>query len=118
MLAWLSRSHVTALTSIHWDNQPMTVAESLMLLRGVIWCDPALTEGLTQAGIPAFGDDENVLAGLLSELARDPTPVLAASRAAVHARSIFSAEHFTQTVLDVYHRAGVPVPPLRHGKPR
>ena len=108
---WLSRSHVTALTSVGWDNQPMTVAESVMALRGVIWSDPALTEGLTEAGIPAFGDDE-VLADRLIELATDPAPVVAASRAAVDARSLFGAERFTRTVRGVYRRAGVPDPSM------
>lgn len=115
---WLSRSHVTALTSIGWDNQPMTVAESVMALRGVIWCDPVLTEGLTEAGIPAFGDDENALVDRLTELARDPAPVVAASRAAVSARSAFGAECFTRTVLSVYRRAGVPDSSSRYERPR
>lgn len=105
---WLARSHVSALSSIGWDNQPMTVAESIMALRGVIWADPALTEGLDRAGIPAFGHDEGVLARRLADLARDPAPVLAASAAAVQARELFGADEFTRAVLGVYARAGVP----------
>lgn len=96
----------------------MTVAESVMALRGVIWCDPVLTEGLTEAGIPAFGDDENALVDRLTELARDPAPVVAASRAAVSARSAFGAECFTRTVLSVYRRAGVPDSSSRYERPR
>ncbi|GAB2506085.1 Alpha-monoglucosyldiacylglycerol synthase [Corynebacterium atrinae] len=100
--AWLERSHVTAVTSIGWDNQPMTIAESVMALRGVIWCDPALTEGVVPAGIPAF---DGTLADRLIELARDPGAVVAASQSAVEASAIFSPEYFTRSVLDVYRHA-------------
>lgn len=113
---WLAHCHVTALTSLGWDNQPMTVAESVMALRGVIWSDPNLTEGLGEAGIPAFGADEGVLADRLSELALDPTPVLVASEAATAVRSIFRAQHFTRAVLDVYHRAARPESASQHGR--
>lgn len=119
----LRRSHVTVLSSIGWDNQPMTIAESVTALRGVIWCDPALTEGLVAAeglpgaGIPAFGgqvlgrqiaDKQDAdLASTLAALALSPGPVIEASRRALAARQLFTADHFTASVLDVYRRAGV-----------
>lgn len=107
--AWLARSHCSVLSSVGWDNQPMTVAESIMALRGVVWCDPALTEGLSQAGIPAFGPGG--LTRALIGLALDPSPVLAASAAAVDARGLFSPDSFTESALDVYRRAAaVPSP--------
>lgn len=114
--AWLARSHMSALTSVGWDNQPMTVAESLMALRGVLWCDPALTEGLTLAGIPALRASEEELAARLVQLALDPAPVIAASAAAVQARQLFSAEEFTRSVVQSYHRAGVPDLVLTSGR--
>lgn len=104
---WLARGHVTVLSSIGWDNQPMTVAESITALRGVIWSDPALTEGLTEAGIPAFGHDEDVLTQRLVELAEDPAPVIAASAAAVEARRLFDPATFRRAIFAVYRRAGV-----------
>lgn len=100
---WLARSHCSALSSVGWDNQPMTVAESITALRGVIWCDPALTEGLDRAGIPAFGC--NGLTRCLIDLAVDPAPVIAASADAVEARELFGTDHFVQTTMDVYQRA-------------
>ncbi|TDT33922.1 glycosyltransferase [Naumannella halotolerans] len=103
--AALERAHVTVLSSIGWDNQPMTVAESITALRGVIWCDPALTEGLADAGIAAFGESTDVLAGRLVELATDPTPVIAASSAAISARDVFSADTFLRSVTRAYRTA-------------
>ncbi|MCI1749453.1 MAG: glycosyltransferase [Acidipropionibacterium sp.] len=102
--ALLAECHVTVLSSVGWDNQPMTVAESLTALRPVIWCDPALTEGVIEAGIPAFG--EGALAERLIGLALDPAPIISASEDCIRARRVFAAEHFTPTLLDIYRRAG------------
>ncbi|MEX3510955.1 glycosyltransferase family 4 protein, partial [Kocuria carniphila] len=104
----LAQAHVTALTSIGWDNQPMTVAESIMALRGVIWSDPKLTEGLSEAGIAAFGADTTRLADRLTALAGDPSPVLAASESARGARTTFGTERFVNDILGVYRSATHP----------
>ena len=101
----LAQAHVTALTSIGWDNQPMTVAESIMALRGVIWSDPKLTEGLSEAGIAAFGADTAVLTDRLTALAADPSPVLAASASALSARVTFGTERFVNDILGIYRSA-------------
>lgn len=101
--SWLANCHVTALSSIGWDNQPMTVAESIMALRGVIWTDHNLTEGLTRAGIPAFGEDE-VLTHRLVELARDPAAVVTASQSAREVRPMFGAMNFIESISAVYHQ--------------
>lgn len=98
----LRRAHVSVLTSVGWDNQPMVVVESINALRGVIVCDPDLQEGLDGPGIPAFGRDEDVLARVLVDLARDPGPVLAASEACLSAREEFSVETYLSRTLAVY----------------
>lgn len=98
-------SHVTALTSVGWDNQPMVVVESISALRGVIYCDPALTEGLVGPGIEAFGGEDSgeaALARVLVELAHDPSRVIAASQAAIAAREEFSIETYTRRTLALY----------------
>lgn len=102
---FLERCHVSALTSVGFDNQPMSVVESVMNLRGVIYRDPELTEGLsTGAGIPAFGD-ETVLSDLLVDLVRDPAPVIAASKAAVEARTQFAGGTFCRQAAITYRTA-------------
>lgn len=98
----LARAHVSVLTSVGWDNQPMVVVESIAALRGVIVCDPALREGLDGPGIPAFGTDENVLTNVLVSLARDPEPVIAASQACLVAREEFSVDTYVDRTMRVY----------------
>lgn len=101
----LRSAHVSVLTSVGWDNQPMVVVESINALRGVIVSDPELQEGLAGPGIPAFGRDEGVLARVLVDLARDPAPVVAASRACLTAREEFSVETYLTRTFAVYEAA-------------
>lgn len=101
----LRKAHVSVLTSVGWDNQPMVVVESINALRGVIVCDPALQEGLIGPGIPAFGRDEDVLADVLVSLARDPEPVVAASAACLKAREEFSVDTYLTRTMAVYEAA-------------
>ncbi len=101
----LANCHVTALTSVDFDNQPMMVVESISALRPVIYCDPRLREGLdTGAGLPAFGG-EAVLTELLVNLAEDRTALLDASRAAERARADFAPSTFTARARASYQLA-------------
>lgn len=96
---------VTALTSVGFDNQPMMVVESVSALRGVIYTDPRLREGLDAgAGLPAFGD-ESVLTDVLVALAQDRRPVVEASQAAVRSREEFSAHTFVARARTSYRLA-------------
>lgn len=99
----LAESHCAALTSYGFDNQPMTVVEAVMALRGVIYCDPALREGLDGPGILA-PQDENGLAAKLIELAEDPEPVVAASHTAVEVRAGFSPEQHAEKLITHYRQ--------------
>jgi glycosyltransferase involved in cell wall biosynthesis len=103
--AMMESHHVSALTSFAYDNQPMTVAESITALRGVIYVDPRLREGLDAAGI--FVDDPSVtgMAATLVDLALDPRPVIAASQRAFEARQAFSSEEHAEALQRVYRRA-------------
>lgn len=101
----LEQCHVSALTSVGFDNQPMMVVESISALRPVIYCDPRLREGLDAgAGLAAFGD-ESVLTELLVALATDRTPLLAASRAAERVRGEFSPATFATRASASYQLA-------------
>ncbi|OYN92016.1 hypothetical protein CGZ91_00335 [Parenemella sanctibonifatiensis] len=107
VIARLAGSHLSAMTSRGWDNQPMTVAESIRALRPVLYRDPALVEGLAGtdgAGIPAFGDQQAYAAALI-DLARHPERVVAASRAALVAREEFSTPTHVQRLRASYRLA-------------
>jgi len=67
----LDASHVSALTSLGFDNQPMTVVEAVRAGRGVLHTDPRLTEGLDRAGLLTETPDAGGIAELLVELALD-----------------------------------------------
>ncbi|WP_114561008.1 glycosyltransferase family 4 protein [Desertihabitans aurantiacus] len=104
-LELIAGAHLCALTSVGWDNQPMTVVEAVSSLRGVLYCDPRLTEGLRSAGILADGADEAALTRLLVELADDPARVVAASRGALTDRREFAPDVFRHRIGDVYTAA-------------
>ncbi|HLT61665.1 MAG TPA: glycosyltransferase family 4 protein [Microlunatus sp.] len=89
--------HLLALSSYGFDNQPMSIVEAVLAGRGVLYCDPRLTEGTTTdgrpaAGILADGPDEASWLRLLVGLTEDR--VAAACRAAREARTLFLPETF------------------------
>ena len=88
----LDDSHVSALTSHGFDNQPMTVVESIRAGRGVLHTDARLTEGLDRAGLLAVAPSASAIADLLVELALDRTRVRAAAAGAQEARALFAPE--------------------------
>lgn len=99
----LTGSHLAALTSYGFDNQPMTVVEAVTALRGVLYCDPALREGLAGPGILA-PEDEQGLAARLVDLASDPAPVIDASQAAARVRDRFGPEQHAAELITHYQR--------------
>lgn len=99
--ALLADSHLLALTSRGFDNQPMTVVEAVMALRGVIYCDPVLSEGLAGPGIASPASEE-ALRDVLVDIARHPERVVEASAAAQSARRVFAPEEHACVVLGHY----------------
>lgn len=95
-------SAAVVLTSLGFDNQPMTVAESVSRERGVIYCDPKLREGLGLAGFLAKSSGVNGLADALVTLVRDPEQMLSLSRGAADDRGLFSPEHYVARILEAY----------------
>lgn len=100
--ALLASHHATALTSFGYDNQPMTVAESIVALRGVIYVDGRLREGLDQAGILIEDRSVEGMAVALVDLALDPTPVTDASRKAAAVRNAFAAQTHAEALEEIY----------------
>ncbi|GAA1852101.1 glycosyltransferase [Myceligenerans crystallogenes] len=100
----LAGSHLAALTSYGFDNQPMTIVEAVTAGRGVLYCDPALSEGLQGPGI-RIPRDEAEMATALADVVRDPGRVLAASRATRHAREEFAPETHARRMIAAYENA-------------
>lgn len=100
----LAGAHLVALTSYGFDNQPMTIVEAVTAGRGVLYCDPALSEGLAGPGL-RVPPDEAAISAALVELAEHPDQVVAASRATEEARAGFAPETHARRMLDLYEDA-------------
>jgi glycosyltransferase involved in cell wall biosynthesis len=90
------------LTSVGFDNQPMTIAEAVSRNRGVLYCDPKLREGLTNAGYLAESTDASGLAAAIVDLVTDPALLVGLSQGAAADRDEFSPDTYVERVLGVY----------------
>ena len=102
----LGASHLGALTSHGFDNQPMTVVESIRAGRGVLHTDPRLTEGLDRAGVLTASPDAEAIADLLVELALDPARVTRAAAGARSAATMFAPETHVARLLPLLGGTG------------
>lgn len=64
----MDASSAVVLSSVGFDNQPMTIAEAVSRGRGILYCDPKLREGLAHAGFLATTPDARGLADALVAL--------------------------------------------------
>ncbi|AWB89367.1 glycosyltransferase family 4 protein [Salinibacterium hongtaonis] len=94
VLRLMDESAAVVLTSVGFDNQPMTIAEAVSRQRGVLYCDPKLQEGLGEAGFLAESPDAAGLADALVALSTAPEPLLALSEGAGRERTLFAPETF------------------------
>ena len=105
----LAASHLTALTSHGFDNQPMTVVESVRAGRPVLHTDPRLREGLD----PSFRTrtpDAHGIADLLVALALDPARVEAAADRARRAAGLFSPAAHVAALVPLLTAGRLPAP--------
>lgn len=102
VLDLMDAAAAVVLTSLGFDNQPMTIAEAVSRERGVLYCDPKLGEGLGQAGYLSATPDAAGLADSLVALASDPSLLVALSQGAARDHALFSAESYVKRILEVY----------------
>lgn len=102
VLDLMDASSAVVLTSLGFDNQPMTIAEAVSRERGVLYCDPKLREGLEHAGFLSESPDESGIADALVALVSDPELLLDMSRGAAIDRTAFAPQSYVQRILDVY----------------
>ncbi|QEE61366.1 glycosyltransferase family 4 protein [Salinibacterium sp. dk2585] len=102
VLQMMDESAMVVLTSLGFDNQPMTIAEAVSRQRGVLYCDPKLREGLESSGYLSETPDAEGLATALTALSRDPQRVLELSRGAVRDRELFDPAHYVERMLAIY----------------
>lgn len=98
----MDSSAMVVLTSLGFDNQPMTIAEAVTRQRGVLYCDPKLSEGLQHSGYLARTPDAAGLAEALTALSRDPEQILRLSRGTLDDRQLFEPANFVATITALY----------------
>lgn len=104
VMALMDASAAIALTSLGFDNQPMTIAEAVSRERGVLYCDPKLTEGLLNSGYLSKTPDDAGLADAIVALVQDPSLLVGLSRGALIDRELFSPSKYVDRIVEVYQR--------------
>ena len=104
VLDLIDASSMVVLTSYGFDNQPMTIAESVSRYRGVLFCDPKLREGLGDSGYLSATPDDHGLAEALVELVA-PGRLQELSAGAKKDAVTFSAATYVERISAVYARA-------------
>lgn len=102
VLQLIDDSSMVVLTSNGFDNQPMTIAESVSRFRGVLFCDPKLREGLGQSGYLSADPSATALADAIVELSTEPGALQSLSRGARDDAVIFSAATYVERVMAAY----------------
>lgn len=102
VLAIMDASATVVLTSVGFDNQPMTIAEAVSRERGVLYCDPQLREGLQHAGYLATTPDDAGLADAIVTLVNDPSLLVGLSTGALVDRELFSPARYVEQIMAVY----------------
>ena len=102
VMALMDASAAIALTSLGFDNQPMTIAEAVSRERGVLYCDPKLTEGLLNSGYLSKTPDDAGLADAIVALVQDPSLLVGLSRGALIDRELFSPSKYVDRIVEVY----------------
>ncbi|MBC7517881.1 MAG: glycosyltransferase family 4 protein [Microbacteriaceae bacterium] len=92
------------LTSVGFDNQPMTIAEAVSRKRGVLYCDPKLREGLAHAGYLSSNPEVSGLSDALVALVSDPDLLQNMSRGAAGDGAQFSPAVYVARFVELVGR--------------
>lgn len=98
-------SALVAITSVGFDNQPMTIAEAVSRHRAVLYCDAALAEGLAHSGVLTARADADAIADALVGLVAEPTRLRELGVAAATDAVEFSGARYVERITAVYARA-------------
>lgn len=102
VLELMDESSAVVLSSLGFDNQPMTIAEAVSRDRGVLYADPKLKEGLQGAGYLAHNADPAGFADALVKLTKDPSILVRMSKNAAADAAEFSADTYVSRILIAY----------------
>jgi glycosyltransferase involved in cell wall biosynthesis len=109
VLDLMDESSAVVLSSLGFDNQPMTIAEAVSRERGVLYCDPKLREGLLNSGYLSDTPDVAGLADAIVALVADPTLLSGLSTGAAVDRAMFAPANYVERVVRVYSESAARV---------
>lgn len=104
VIAYIDSADALTLTSYHFDNQPMVIAEAMSRWRPVLYCDERLTEGVDAAGYFIPSPDAITWADHLSQLAENAQPLVVLSKRAKTV-TIFRPETYLARITEIYNEA-------------
>jgi glycosyltransferase involved in cell wall biosynthesis len=102
VLGLMDDSSAVVLSSLGFDNQPMTIAEAVSRERGVLYCDPKLREGLQNSGYLSETPDVAGLADAIVALVTDNSLLPKLSKGATIDRSAFAPATYVKNTVAVY----------------
>ena len=105
VLEMMDAASAVVLTSVGFDNQPMTIAEAVSRERGILYCDPKLREGLLHAGFLAADSSVDALADAIVELVDQPELFTALSQGAAQDGAQFSPGTYVTAMATLFRRA-------------
>jgi 1,2-diacylglycerol 3-alpha-glucosyltransferase len=104
--ALLQSSDLFVIASKGFDNQPMVVLEAASAGLPIVYCDPALTEGLTPANaLLADADDPDGLSDAFATLVADRALCKSMSRASLEESEAFDTSVMRHRLMSVYEQA-------------
>jgi len=98
----IDTSDMVVMSSYHFDNQPMVIAEAISRLRPVLFCDERLTEGVDIAGYLTKNETAEAFADALIDLIEHPEKVAALAKKTPIAARIFEPTTFAKTMTQLY----------------
>jgi 1,2-diacylglycerol 3-alpha-glucosyltransferase len=101
----LQASDVFVLASKGFDNQPMVILEAAAAGLPIVYCDPALTEGLTPANSLLAGDGPDGLTAAFAALVTDPALRKSMAQASLEQSEAFDVSAMRHRLADVYDQA-------------
>lgn len=90
------------MSSYHFDNQPMVIAEALSRYRPVIYCDERLAEGVDKAGYLSKNETPEAMAQAIVDMVENPKMVQELSKKAKEASKIFRPEAYVKSIEKIY----------------
>ncbi|MCU1415077.1 MAG: hypothetical protein JWN80_2417 [Microbacteriaceae bacterium] len=102
VLKLIDESSAVVVSSLGFDNQPMTIAEAVSRQRGVLYCDPKLSEGLVNSGYLSATPDADGFAAAIVAFVNDPTLLPKLSRGAAIDRVAFAPANYVKHVTAIY----------------